>query len=299
MQEGNFRCDANVSVRPKGSSVLGTRVEIKNVNSFRFVEKAIAFEIQRQIAVLASGKAVIQETRLYDSQRDHTVSMRIKEEAEDYRYFPDPDLLPLKFPVAWVQEERDRLPELPAQKRSRYQTDFGLSRADSRQMSASQAISEIFEATVSLLKGLPGGAKWVANLLSGEVSRLLQESELSLTQSPLKAQHLADLGALALSGELSSTATKKILHEVWRTGESVGALVERLGLRQQNDASELEPLVETILKEQPQATEELRSGKLKVLGFLVGMVMKRSAGRGNPELIRSLIERTLDLKKDA
>ncbi|NDD92087.1 Asp-tRNA(Asn)/Glu-tRNA(Gln) amidotransferase subunit GatB, partial [bacterium] len=199
MQEGNFRCDANVSIRPVGDKSLGTRVEIKNVNSFRFVEKAIAFEIQRQIAVVSSGKPVAQETRLYDPQRDQTFSMRSKEEAEDYRYFPEPDLLPLEVPGDWIQAELSALPELPAQKRHRYQRDLSLSPQDSRLMTASKAISQYFESVLAKFPQPASVAKVVSNLVAGEISRLANESGQELQSTRLTAVHVARVVEL-LSG---------------------------------------------------------------------------------------------------
>jgi aspartyl-tRNA(Asn)/glutamyl-tRNA(Gln) amidotransferase subunit B len=296
MQEGNFRCDANVSIRRKGSSEFGTRVEIKNVNSFRFVEKAIAFEIQRQIAVLSAGKPVVQETRLYDPQKDQTFSMRTKEEAEDYRYFPDPDLLPIVVPQQWIEEERRAIPELPAQKRDRYRQDYLLPRQDARLLTSSSELTRFFESVMArFVSTLPidGFAKTAANLIGGELSRLSHEAEKDLDSARVTPVHVARIVELLLGNQLSSTAAKKILHLAWSSGDPVDAIIAREGLVQQNDAGALAPLVSEVLSENPEAAEELRSGKEKVLGFLVGLVMKKSKGRANPALIQDLIRKAL------
>jgi aspartyl-tRNA(Asn)/glutamyl-tRNA(Gln) amidotransferase subunit B len=295
MQEGNFRCDANVSIRRKGSTEFGTRVEIKNVNSFRFVEKAIAFEIQRQIAVVSAGKPVIQETRLYDPQKDQTFSMRTKEQAEDYRYFPDPDLLPLVVPESWIEEERRAIPELPAQKRDRYRRDYQLPMQDARLLTSSSELTRFFEGVMTQTSSHPSKdfAKTAANLIGGELSRLGNESEVPLETARVRPDHVARLVELLLANQLSSTAAKKVLNIIWNTGEAVDAIVSREGLIQQNDAGALEPLVAAVLAENAAAAEELRSGKEKVLGFLVGLVMKKSKGRANPALIQDLIRKAL------
>ncbi|MBU6375522.1 MAG: Asp-tRNA(Asn)/Glu-tRNA(Gln) amidotransferase subunit GatB [Bdellovibrionales bacterium] len=296
MQEGNFRCDANVSIRPAGTTELGTRVEIKNVNSFRFVEKALEFEIQRQIAVVSSGKQVVQETRLYDPQKDQTFPMRTKEEAEDYRYFPDPDLMPLIVAQEWIEFEKSHLPELPAQKRARYLRDFALSDQDARYMTAQNAVSQFFENVISQFSEPARVAKMISNLISGEISRLSNESSKAIHESQLTPKHLAQVVELLSRGKLSSTAAKKVLNLAWTSGEAVDSIIQREGLTQENDASALEPLVAEILAQNTAAIEELRSGKEKVMGFLVGQVMRRSSGRGNPAIIQDLIRKQLGVK---
>jgi aspartyl-tRNA(Asn)/glutamyl-tRNA(Gln) amidotransferase subunit B len=296
MQEGNFRCDANVSIRRRGCSELGTRVEIKNVNSFRFVEKAIAFEIQRQIAVVSSGKALIQETRLYDPQKDQTFSMRTKEQAEDYRYFPDPDLLPLVVPESWIEEERRAIPELPVQKRDRYRRDYQLPVQDARLLTSSKELTKFFErvmAEAGPASSKDALAKISANLIGGELSRLSNESETPLESARVLPGHVARIVELLLANQLSSTAAKKALNVAWRSGDSIDAIVAREGLLQENDMSALEPLVAEVLVENASAAEELRAGKDKVLGFLVGLVMKKSKGRANPALIQDLIRKAV------
>jgi aspartyl-tRNA(Asn)/glutamyl-tRNA(Gln) amidotransferase subunit B len=281
LQEGNFRCDANVSVRPRGATRLGTRVEIKNVNSFRFIEKALHFEIARQIAVVESGKEVKQETRLYDSGRDQTLPMRSKEEAEDYRYFTDPDLLPVSVSRADIEKIQSQLPELPAQKRQRWERELGLSRADAQRIVLDANLRGLFEAALSEMTGSVPSI--VARLLVGEVSRLEGIKELS-------ARHLADLGRALEAGQLSSTAAKKILGLAWEEGGEVAVLIEREGLKQVSGAAALAPIVEAVLAENPQALAELKAGKEKVAGFLVGQMMKRSGGKANPEVLKQLLK---------
>ncbi len=290
LQEGNFRCDANISMRPVGRAELGTRVEIKNVNSFRFIEKALYFEISRQIAVLESGKPVRQETRLYDSGRDQTFPMRGKEEAEDYRYFPDPDLLPVCVESAEVEKIRGALPELPAQKRSRWESDLGLSPADARRIVLDPDLSALFEGAIVRTTDREV-ASAISHLLVGEVSRLREESEGK--PGALTAGHLADLGSRISQGELSSTAAKKVLGLAWESGEAIDRLIERAGLRQESAEDALLPIVDAVLAANPAAAAELKAGKEKVSGFLIGQMMKRSGGRANPEVLRGLLQKRI------
>lgn len=291
LQEGNFRCDANISIRPAGSRELGTRVEIKNVNSFRFVEKALHFEIARQIAVVQSGKPVIQETRLYDSQKDVTQAMRSKEEAEDYRYFPDPDLLAVVVPESEVERIRSGIPELPAQKRARWESEYGLAPVDARTISVDAELSSFFEAGVAT--GLSAsGASVLAHLLIGEFSRRREEGLAKITPALL-----AQLSRALEGNELSSTAAKKVLGIVWNTGESVATVIDREGLRQVSTSSELGPVVDEVMAKNPQAVEELRAGKEKVIGFLVGQMMKLSGGKANPEVLRELLRARIQGKQ--
>ncbi len=293
MQEGNFRCDANVSIRRQGSAEYGTRVEIKNVNSFRFVEKALAFEIQRQIAVVSAGGQVRQETRLYDPQKDQTFAMRAKEEAEDYRYFPDPDLPPVCVPASWIEQEKSRLPELPSQKRDRYAADLGLSARDARLMTASAEMSTFFEAALALVPDARAAARTIANLLAGEISRLANETDQKISSSRLTPEGVARLGELLLSDQLSSTAAKKVASIAWNAGDSIDEIIAREGLLQENDEAVLRPLVCEVLDANPSAVAELLQGKDKVLGFLVGQVMRHSRGSGNPSVIQQMIRSLL------
>jgi aspartyl-tRNA(Asn)/glutamyl-tRNA(Gln) amidotransferase subunit B len=291
LQEGNFRCDANVSIRPKGATGFGTRAEIKNVNSFRFVEKAIEFEVERQRQVILSGDKVVQETRLYDSQKNQTFSMRSKEEAEDYRYFPDPDLPPLVIEQSQVDALRAALPELPDQKRDRYVKDFGLSRYDAGVLTSVSSLSRFFEDAVSgsgtaLAKGL-------ANLLTGEAARLINEAGIEIGASKFLPAHFSDLARFVADKTISVTAAKQIIGILFAEGGAVGAIIDREGLKQVSDLSALEPVIDQILAANPKQLEEFRSGKDKLLGFFVGQAMKATQGKANPGLLQELVLKKL------
>jgi aspartyl-tRNA(Asn)/glutamyl-tRNA(Gln) amidotransferase subunit B len=292
MQEGNFRCDANVSVRPRGQKEFGTRVEIKNVNSFRFVEKAITHEIDRQISEIESGRKIIQETRLYDSEKDLTISMRTKEDAEDYRYFPDPDLPPLVLETAFIEGIRRELPELPSQKKERYQRDFGLSAYDSEVLTFNPSLTQLFDRSVPP-EASSKTAKIIANLLTQEVARLSNEEGVDPSQSKLAPQHLVDLCQMQDEGKLSSSNVKKALQIAWRSGGTIAQIAEKEGLVQMNDKAALEKIVRQVLDANPAQVAELKGGKEKVIGFLVGQVMKTSGGKANPALVQTLIRRLL------
>ena len=297
MQEGNFRCDANVSVMPKGSKEWGTRVEIKNVNSFRFVEKAIEYEIARQIEVIQSGQRVIQETRTFDSQKGVTLSMRTKEEAQDYRYFPDPDLIPLQISEQVLEALKKQLPELPAEKKYRYKEEWGLSPYDAEGVTASKPTALFFEQVMGLLQvrqqDLKPLAKLTANWITGELLRLSHESGVSIAQSRVLPQHLADLITLVQNQTLSHLGAKQVLARVWVTGLAVSEVVEQEGLRQVSDASALEPMIDKILLKHPQQVAELRAGKEKLLGFFVGQAMKETSGKGNPAILGELFKKKI------
>ena len=305
MQEGNFRCDANVSVRPVGSATLGTRTEIKNVNSFRFVEKAIEYEIRRQIEVIKGGGKIVLETRTFDSDRGVTTSMRSKEEAHDYRYFPDPDLMPIDLTEDWIEVLRGRLPELPEQKRARYVSELGLSTYDVGVLTASQEIAKFFEETLKLVGAAPAGsapstgdstraaAKAATNFLNGEVARFINDDGVGLGQSRLLPRHLAEIVRLTQAQEISATSAKQVLAAVWKTGEDVPDLIERLGLRQVSDLSAFEPIIDQVILANPKQVAEFLSGKDKILGFFVGQVMKQIGGKANPALLQELIRQKL------
>jgi aspartyl-tRNA(Asn)/glutamyl-tRNA(Gln) amidotransferase subunit B len=297
MQEGNFRCDANVSVMPKGSTKLGTRAEVKNVNSFRFVEKAIEYEIERQIEVIESGGKIVQETRLYDSTKNITVSMRSKEEAQDYRYFPDPDLVPVHLEQAYVEQIREALPELPEQKRARFATEFGIGAQDAALIASSKSLADFFEKTIAVLSqaGLQAksAAKPVANLMNGEITRLLNEESIEIERSKLTPTHLADLVQLLQSSVVSSTGAKQVIATVWKTGEGVNAIVEREGLKQVSDLGAIEPAVDQVIAANPAQVAEFRAGKEKLMGFFVGQVLKATGGKANPGTIQELIKKKL------
>ena len=289
MQEGNFRCDANVSIRPKGSKVLGTRTEIKNVNSFKFVEKAIDYEIARQSEVVRAGGKIIQETRLFDPDRGVTESMRSKEEAQDYRYFPDPDLIALNLEPSWIEEIRASLPELPAQKRARFESELGLSAYDAGVLTASKSLAAYFEAAVAL----GAAAKPAANFLTGEIARRLNDEGIEIPQSKLRPEHLAELVSLTASGAVSSTGAKQALNVAFKTGDAISAIVEREGLKQVSDVSALEPVVAEVIAANPAQAADLKAGKDKLMGFFVGQLMKKTGGKANPALLQELIKKKL------
>jgi aspartyl-tRNA(Asn)/glutamyl-tRNA(Gln) amidotransferase subunit B len=297
MQEGNFRCDANVSVMPKGSTQFGTRVEVKNVNSFRFVEKAIDHEIARQIEIIKSGGSVVQETRTYDSDKNATFSMRSKEEAMDYRYFPEPDLLPLRLDRAWIESVRASLPELPDQKRGRFISELGLSPDDAGALTSSKALAQFFEDVVKVLgkNGMEpkAAAKPTANWLTGEVTRLLNEEGIELAQSKLTAEHIADIVGLTQKQVVSSTGAKQAIGAAWKTGDSIDAIVEREGLKQVSDTSALDPAIDKVIAANPQQAAEYKAGKEKLIGFFVGQVMKETGGKANPAMLQELIKKKL------
>jgi aspartyl-tRNA(Asn)/glutamyl-tRNA(Gln) amidotransferase subunit B len=286
LEEGNFRCDANVSVRRRGDSKLGTRVEVKNVNSFRFVEKAIEHEIARQIDLIESGGAVVQETRGYDSDRDVTVSQRTKEEAHDYRYFPDPDLLPLRISRSWVDQIRSSLPELPEQRRARYLA-LKVQPDQAHLLAHTPALAHLFDQSV----GVGAPASITAALLCGEVVRLQKESGRDTI--PITAQALADVARLQFTSTVSSTAAKQLVNKLWEKDEPVDALVDRLSLRQVSDVGALEKFVDQVIAQFPAQCEEYRAGKDKVVGFLVGQIMKASGGKVNPALVQELLSKKI------
>ncbi len=292
MQEGSFRCDANVSVRPAGEEKLGTRSEIKNLNSFRFVERAINFEVQRQIEALKGGAKVVQETRLYDAERNETRPMRTKEEANDYRYFPDPDLLPVELDAEFIERARALLPELPRQKRARFQADYGLSEYDAGVLTASRELADYFEATV---KAAGSEAKLAANWVMGDVAGALNKAGLEISESPVGAEQLGGLLRRILDQTISGKIAKEVFEAMWEGGGEADAVIEQRGLKQISDAAALEPVVVAVLDEHPQQLRDYLAGKEKLLGFLVGQVMKRTRGQANPaqvnELIRQLAEK--------
>ena len=297
MQEGNFRCDANVSIRPVGATAFGTRVEIKNVNSFRFVEKAIEYETARQIEVVKAGGKVTQETRLYDSAKNVTQTMRSKEEAHDYRYFPEPDLIQLTVEPRWIEAISASLPELPAQKRKRFVSDWGLSSYDAGVVTGSKSMSVFFDETVAWLRAKGHAdrdvAKPVANLLTGEVARLCNEENRDIPSTPLKPDHIGDLVLLAQAQTISSTAAKQVLGVLWKDGGQVAEVVDRLGLRQVSDTSALDGIVDQVLQQHPDQVAQFKSGKDKLLGFFVGQVMQKSGGKANPGVLQTLIRKKL------
>ncbi len=290
MQEGSFRCDANVSVRRHRSDPLGTRCEIKNLNSFRFLERAIDYEARRQIEILEDGGRIRQETRLFDPDRDETRSMRSKEDAQDYRYFPDPDLLPLELDQAWIDEVRAALPELPEAKRERYQHSFGLSVYDTGVLTSSRELAGYFEA---LIERLPQQAKLCANWVMGEVSGRLNREDLEIGQSPVGSDQLAGLLGRIADGTLSGKLAKEVFDDMWAGKGSADQIIDTRGLKQISDTAELERLVDDVLAANPAQVADYKAGKEKAFNFLVGQVMKTSKGKANPGQVNTLLKQKL------
>ncbi len=291
MQEGSFRCDANVSVRPLGSEKLGTRCEIKNLNSFRFLERAIDYEVTRQIDILEDGNSIVQQTRLYDADRDETRSMRSKEDAHDYRYFPDPDLLPLVIPEEWIDHIKVNLPELPENRRDRYIREFGLPAYDASVLTATRELADYFEQVVKLL---PGQSKLCANWIMGEVSGRLNKEGLDISQCPVSSGQLAGLLLRISDGTVSGKIAKDVFDGIWRReGESADAIIAAKGLRQISDDSEIEKLVDEVLIAHSQQVADYRAGKEKAFNSLVGQVMKASKGKANPGQVNAILKKRL------
>ncbi len=301
MQEGSFRCDANVSVRPVGQTTLGTRTEIKNVNSFRFVEKAIDYEIERQIRALENGEAIVQETRLYDAARNQTRPMRSKEAANDYRYFPDPDLPPLLIGAHDLDEARALLPELPEARRSRYITELGLSDYDASTLSADKATADYFDAVRDVISAHHKNgsddarhyAKLAANWVIGEVAAALNDTSLSIEQSPVDPAALAQLLQRVLDGSISGKIAKDVFTAIWNGEGDADAVIEKRGLRQISDSGALVAVINAVFAEFPSQLADLRGGNDKLLQFFVGQVMKRTRGQANPQQLTSLLQERL------
>ncbi|MGB5104454.1 MAG: Asp-tRNA(Asn)/Glu-tRNA(Gln) amidotransferase subunit GatB [Steroidobacteraceae bacterium] len=290
MQEGSFRCDANVSVRPMGQAEFGTRAEIKNLNSFRFVERAINYEVERQIDLLEGGGKVVQETRLYDPDRGETRSMRSKEEANDYRYFPDPDLLPLAIDEATIEAVRATLPELPDEKAARFVRDHGLSAYDAGVLTASREMAEYYE---SVVKGLGGQPKLAANWVMGELSGALNRDGLDVAQSRIGAAGLAGLLARIADDTISGKIAKEVFEAMWSEGRGADEIIEARGLKQITDTSAIERAIDEVMAKNPQQLADYRGGKDKLFGFFVGQVMKATQGKANPAQLNELLKRKL------
>ena len=291
MQEGSFRCDANVSVRPLGQEEFGTRAELKNINSFRFVEKAIEFEVERQIDLLESGGKVVQETRLYDSNKNQTRSMRSKEEANDYRYFPDPDLPPMELDEAFIESVRAELPELPEARRIRFTTDYGLSEYDAGVLTSTRELADYFEAAVGRLPEQP---KQVANWVNGELAAHLNKDGIDISASPIDAQALAGLVARIADGSISGKIAKDVFEAMWSGEGSADDIIEARGLKQISDDSAIEPIIDEVLANNPTQIEQFKAGQTKLLGFFVGQVMKATQGKANPKQVNELLRQKLD-----
>ena len=295
MQEGSFRCDANVSVRRKGEIKLGTRTETKNLNSFRFLERAIEFEVRRQIEVIEEGGTIVQETRLYDPERDETRSMRTKEDAHDYRYFPDPDLLPLEVSEDFLERVRASLPELPAAKRQRYATQFELSAQDAAILTQSREFADYFEAAMRALNGDDPiiAAKQVANWMIGELSAALNRADASISSSSVSSVALAELLKRQADNTLSSKLTKEVFAARWIGEGSADQVIERRGLQQISDTDAIETLIEGVLSANPRQIADYKAGKDKAFNSLVGQVMKATRGKANPDQVTQILKKKL------
>jgi len=290
MQEGSLRCDVNVSVRPVGQKAFGTKVEIKNMNSFNAIQRAIEYEIERQIEAIATGEPIVQETRLWEEGSQRTISMRSKEGSSDYRYFPEPDLTPIVVSEEQRESWREELPELPAQKRHRYETELGLSAYDAQVLTDERAVAEYFEATVTA----GGDAKQAANWIMGDIAAWLKNEKQSIENLALKPAELAELVGLIVNGTISGKIAKDILPELLTEGGSPKALVDRKGLVQISDQGAIKAMIEEVLAAHPAELEQYRAGKTKLKGFFVGQLMKKSGGRVDPKLTNQLLEELLN-----
>ncbi|MBI1909958.1 MAG: Asp-tRNA(Asn)/Glu-tRNA(Gln) amidotransferase subunit GatB [Deltaproteobacteria bacterium] len=289
MEEGSLRCDANISLKPSGAEKLGTKVEIKNMNSFRHIEKAIAYEVQRQEEALQEGGKIVQETRLWNPEKEVTVPMRSKEEAHDYRYFPDPDLLPLLIEDSWVTAMHQHLPELPTAKRDRFISEHQLSPVDAETLTSSRDLANYYEACVKVYPD----AKKVSNWILTELLRELNNSGRSIKQCPIKPERLAGLLQLIDQGTISGKIAKTVFLEMYKTGEPADKIVSRQGLTQVSDTGALEKMIETIIAANPKETERYRAGNEKLIAFFVGQVMKETQGKANPQLINEILRKKL------
>ncbi len=290
MQEGSFRCDANVSVRPNGQEELGTRAEIKNLNSFRFVEKAINYEIERQIELIEDGGDVVQETRLYDSDKDETRSMRSKEEANDYRYFPDPDLLPVEISAEYIETVRAALPELPDAKQQRFVDEYELRKDDAAQLTVSRPVADFFEAAIA---ATDARAQLVANWVVGDLSGALNKQGLEIADSKISAEGLAGLMTRIHDNTISGKIAKQVFEAMWEGEGSADEIIEAKGLKQITDTSAIEAVVDQVIAANPGQVAEYKAGKDKLIGFFVGQVMKETKGQANPGQVNQILKAKL------
>ncbi|MBD2005637.1 MULTISPECIES: Asp-tRNA(Asn)/Glu-tRNA(Gln) amidotransferase subunit GatB [Cyanophyceae] len=290
MQEGSLRCDVNISVRPVGQEKFGTKVEIKNMNSFNAIQRAIEYEIDRQIQAIESGERIAQETRLWEEGSQRTISMRSKEGSSDYRYFPEPDLAPIQVSPEQLEQWKSQLPELPAKKRDRYESELGLSPYDTRVLTEDRTVAEYFEAAVEHKANPKQAANWVM----GDITAYINNNKLSITEIALKPENLAELISLIEDGTISGKIAKELLPELLTNGGSAKALVESKGLVQISDTGELEKIIDAVIAASPKELEQYRSGKTKLLGFFVGQVMKQTGGRADPKVTNQLIQQKLN-----
>lgn len=285
LEEGSMRCDCNVSVRKSGTEKFGTKVELKNINSFRFIEKAIEYEIQRQIDAIESGEKIVQETRLYDSTKNRTFSMRSKEEAQDYRYFPEPDLLPLIVDDKWLGNVKAKLPELPLARAQRFQSEYALPEYDAFVLTAEKPLADYFEKVASLCKNAKAASNWIMV----EVLRELNDNKLEINQVPISAESLATLITMIDGKEISGKMAKDVFAEMWSSKKSPKDIVKEKGMSQITDESAIEKIIEEVMAANEAAVNDYRGGKTKLLGFFVGQAMKASKGQANPELLNKIL----------
>ncbi len=289
LEEGSLRCDCNVSVRKEGDPKFGTRVEIKNINSFRFVEKAIEFEIERQVEAVERGEKIVQETRLYDPDKNRTFTMRTKEDAQDYRYFPEPDLLPLILTDEQLAKAKKELPELPSQKLARFQSEYSLPFYDSEILTSERELAEYFETAVKTC----GNPKVASNWMMTELLRELNEAKLGIHQSPISAQHLGELIVLIDKGTISGKIAKTVFAEMWKSSLAPEKIVKEKGLMQITDPAAIAVVIDELLAKNPGPLAEYRAGKTKLMGFFVGQAMKATQGQANPELLNQILTEKL------
>jgi len=291
MEKGQLRCDVNISLRPKGSKEFGTKVEIKNINSFRFVQRAIEYEIERQAKLLRKGEKIVQETRLFDEKSGKTFSMRSKEEAHDYRYFPDPDLIPVRIKKEYIEEIKGSLPELPDEKARRYIKEYKLTDYDADVLVADKERAKYFEEAIKHYSKSP---KTIANWIINELLGKLNEMGISISESPVKPNHIAELVELIDKGDISTKIAKEVFEEVFQKSKSPKEIVEEKGLKQVSDEGEIKKIVEDIINKFPKEVEKYKSGNKKLLGFFVGQVMKATKGKANPKLVNKILTEILE-----
>jgi aspartyl-tRNA(Asn)/glutamyl-tRNA(Gln) amidotransferase subunit B len=289
MEQGSLRCDANVSVRPEGAEEFGVKTEIKNMNSFRFIEKALDYEIKRQIKVLQEGGRIVQETRLWNSEKGITESMRSKEEAHDYRYFPDPDLVPIEFDVSWTDGIRANMPELPDVKKERFMNEWDIAEQDAELLASERSTAEWFEEAVNM----GGDPKSTCNWMKGDFMKLLNEENIQIDESRIKPGDLVDMLALIDKGTISGKIAKIVFEEMYKTGKKAGIIVEEKGLVQISDASGLESIIDDLLAKNADAVNKFKAGENKLMGFFVGQVMKETKGKANPGMVNELLRKKL------
>lgn len=289
LEEGSFRCDANVSVRPRGQKEFGTRTELKNINSFRFIKEGIEYEVGRQIELIEDGGEVVQETRLFDSDSGTTRSMRGKEEAHDYRYFPDPDLVPLVIDSEWVTQVRDKMPELPVEKMQRFMTEFDLPASVAEVLTAERSFAEYFEACTRLHKD----ARVCANWVMGDIQRMLNETGMDIEQIPVTPEMLCGILERIADNTISGKIGKQVFDLMWESGKDADTIIEEQGLKQVTDSGALEAMVDEVIAANPAQAQEFKEGKDKLLGFFVGQVMKVSRGKANPGMVNELLRKKL------